>query len=84
MAVSASVLTFGVSQANAQAATPCRIAAEQIALAQNGGSYGGRYDSFFERAFSECTNNGDNPFPGIPLGNPEKLCDRTNTCQKAY
>jgi len=82
-AASTSVVTFGGGEAKAQATLPCRAAAERIALAQNGGSYGGPYDSYYERAFSECTNNGDNPFTELPTGNLETLCQRVR-CQAAY
>ncbi len=78
----ASVATLSSGEAEARPLTPCAIAADRIATA-NSANNPNLYDSYYERAFSECTNNGDNPFTELPTGNPEKLCERVR-CQAAY
>jgi hypothetical protein len=82
IAASAAAIPFG-SETKAQVPTlPCAVAADRIATEQSANNPL-LYNSYYERAFSECTNNGDNPFTQLPTGNPEKLCERVR-CQKAY
>jgi len=78
----ASALSLG-GEAKAQAGqAPCAIAADRIATERSANNPI-IYDSVYEMAFSECVNNGDNPFTELPTGNPEKLCERVR-CQQAY
>ncbi len=76
--------TFGWNRAEAQVGpTPCMVAAERIAREHNGDNPVDPRDRYYERAYSECVNNGDNPFTELPTGNLETLCNRVK-CQAAY
>lgn len=84
VAMSATGVVIPAGQAHAQsgelrgcAAVADRIAREQTADRPT------LYDSFYERAFSQCVNNGDNPFTELPTGDISKICQRV-PCQKAW
>lgn len=61
---------------------PCAVEADRVATekSQNNPNL---YDAYYERAFNDCTQNGDDPFIHFGTGNPETLCQKV-PCYQAY